>query len=58
MQLPDGASEIGALAAKLKAKRALANPEEEQQRLYQEVLFLMAVLQAVLLTVYFRNSNG
>jgi hypothetical protein len=32
----DGKNEIGALAAKLQAKRALANPEEEQKRLYEE----------------------
>jgi len=32
----DGANEISSLAAKLKAKRALANPEDENRRLQEE----------------------
>jgi len=32
----DSANEIGALAAKLKAKRALANPDEEAKRMQEE----------------------
>jgi len=32
----DGANEISALAAKLKAKRALANPDEENRRIQEE----------------------
>jgi len=32
----DGANEISALASKLKAKRALANPEEENKRIQEQ----------------------